>query len=548
MIFARIITRSAKKWSGCRSPFQFSFSISRSTRFVHTTSNVVDPVRVRFAPSPTGKLHLGGLRTALYNYLLARKTGGTFILRIEDTDRTRLVDGSVQHIKDMLSWAGMSYDEGPDKGGGYGPYIQSERSELYKTHATQLLESGHAYRCFCSSTRLEQLRQIAAKSGKSFIYDRHCLSLTQTQIRQKLDANEPHVLRLKAPDSLPSVHDIAFGQVSLTLPQDVILMKSSGLPTYHLANVIDDHYMKITHVLRGEEWLSSLPIHVSLYQAFGWDMPSWCHLPILVDENGKKLSKRGGNSLTGLVDELKLMGYEPEAIINFVALLGWSPPIGSTQELFTMDELISSFSLSRLHTSPAKVMLPKLNFLNKHHLHQKFSPESTHHEEIIHKVLQLYHAQPWWTEVDANLKTHSYMHAVIDSVKTRVTMLNQVPSITTYFFLEPNYLSIDAKKMRKKIKEDEFEAITEKAINQFVVLQKRTLDPSPEEINNIIKNIAKSVSKTSTPLMQPVLNTLRYALTGQTIGAGVVETVRILGLKKTIDRIYRSRESMDIGN
>jgi len=310
-----------------------------------------DAVRVRFAPSPTGYLHVGGLRTALFNFLFARHSGGKFILRIEDTDRARYVEGAVDNLINTLRWAGLDYDEGPSAGGELGPYVQSERLEIYDEHVRILLESGAAYRCFCSPERLETMRKEQEKKKLQPKYDRTCLRLSPKEIEDNLTANKPFVVRMKVPDDATiRFSDIVRGEVEFSTERvdDQVLLKSDGYPTYHLANVVDDHLMKISHVIRGEEWLPSTPKHVLLYEAFGWEMPVFAHLPLLLNPDRSKLSKRQGDVA---VEDYRDKGYLKEALVNFVALLGWNP--GDAREIFSLKELEKEFSLDKVNKSGA---------------------------------------------------------------------------------------------------------------------------------------------------------------------------------------------------
>ena len=309
-------------------------------------------VHVRFPPSPTGFLHIGGLRTALYDYLYAKKHGGVFVLRIEDTDRERFVEGGTEALITIMGKMGLDYDEGPvlKKGklseiGDHGPYIQSLRLDIYEKHAKELLDNGHAYYCFCSSDELKSVRKQQQMMKQPTKYNRHCLKLTEDEVKTKLELNEPHVLRMKIPEGETTFKDIIRGDITIqnTEIDDQVLMKSDGFPTYHLANVVDDHLMEITHVIRGEEWISSTPKHVILYDMFGWDLPEFAHLPLLLNADKSKLSKRQGDVA---VEDFLDKGYLPEALLNFVSLLGYNPK--GDQEIYTLDELVSLFDLSNL--------------------------------------------------------------------------------------------------------------------------------------------------------------------------------------------------------
>lgn len=332
-------------------------------------------VRTRFAPSPTGYMHIGNLRTALYEYLVAKSMGGKFILRIEDTDQERLVEGATDVIYNTLKLCGMHHDEGPDIGGPYAPYVQSERKDTYKPFAEELVEKGHAYYCFCTKERLDQLRTECEAKNETFMYDRHCLSLSKAEIEEKLKSGVPYVIRQKMPrEGVTSFEDAVYGTITIqnNMLEDQILLKSDGLPTYNFANVIDDHLMDITHVVRGSEYLSSTPKYNLLYQAFGWDIPVYIHLPLIIKPDGSKISKRKGDA--GFEDLLK-MGYLPEAIINYIALLGWSPD--SNQEMFTLEELEKAFDITSISKSPAAFDIDKLKWFNAQYI-RNMGPEEFH--------------------------------------------------------------------------------------------------------------------------------------------------------------------------
>ena len=323
-------------------------------------------VRTRFAPSPTGLMHVGNLRTALYEYLIARSSGGTFILRIEDTDQERLVDGAVEVIYRTLRQVGLQHDEGPDIGGQYGPYVQSERRHLYRPYAEQLVAQGKAYPCFCSKERLDALKMADESTGGHSGYDGHCRTLPRAEVDRLIAAGTPHVIRQKMPlEGSTTFVDAVYGSITVenTELEDQVLLKSDGFPTYNFANVVDDHLMEITHVVRGSEYLSSTPKYNVLYEAFGWEIPTYVHLPLIVGKDGRKLSKRhGATSFEGLLAE----GYLTEAIINYIALLGWSP--GDTRELFSLDDLCQAFSVSGISKSPSVFDYDKLDWFNAEYL------------------------------------------------------------------------------------------------------------------------------------------------------------------------------------
>ena len=336
-------------------------------------------VRTRFAPSPTGFLHVGGLRTALYNYLLARQQSGTYLLRIEDTDRERFVPGAVESLLRMFERVNLLPDEGPklvdgivEQSGDVGPYVQSERLPIYAEHAKQLLDAGAAYVCFCSSERLDGLRKQQEIAKLSTKYDRHCAGLSADEVLRRLSAGESHVLRLRVPEGETSFEDVIRGKITINNSEvdDQVLIKSDGFPTYHMAVVVDDHLMRITHVIRGEEWISSTPKHVILYRLFGWDTPLFAHLPLLLNQDKSKLSKRQGDVA---VEDYLAKGYLPEVLVNFVALLGFNPK--ADQEIYSIDELIELFDLTKINKSGAVFDQTKLNWMNGQYIMKKTAAE-----------------------------------------------------------------------------------------------------------------------------------------------------------------------------
>jgi glutamyl-tRNA synthetase len=356
-------------------------------------------VKTRFAPSPTGFIHVGNLRTAIFTYLIAKQQGGRFALRIEDTDQGRLVDGALDAIKHTLTACGLLWDEGPDVGGPDGPYIQSERLALYQQHAHQLVKEGHAYRCYCEESRLDALREIAQANKQTFMYDQHCFHLSKEELAKHDLHQTPYVIRQATPSTgSTSFTCEVYGTITIENDQieDQILLKSDGYPTYNFANVVDDHLMHITHVVRGNEYLTSTPKYTLLYQAFGWDEPHYVHLPLVVKADGKKLSKRDGDAyFSDFIDK----GYLPQAIVNYLSLLGWAPP--SNQELFSLAQLIEVFDVKRINTSPAVFDVAKLNWVNAQAI--KTLPVETYYslvrpfitvdtdEETMHQLAMLFH-------------------------------------------------------------------------------------------------------------------------------------------------------------
>ncbi len=468
----------------------------------------MNEVRVRFAPSPTGYLHVGGLRTALYNFLFARHNKGKMVLRIEDTDRTRYVEGAVENLIRTLKWTGITYDEGPDIGGPLGPYIQSERLDLYRKHARQLIEKGHAYYCFCSPERLEKMRaeQIARKEPPR--YDGTCRRLSPEEVQEKLKAGIPHVVRLKMPRrGETTFQDIIRGKVTFqnALIDDQILLKSDGYPTYHLANVIDDHYMQITHVIRGEEWLPSVPKHIQIYRAFGWDVPQMAHLPLLLNPDRTKLSKRQGDVA---VEDYIAKGYLPEALINFVALLGWNP--GTEEEFFTLDELIERFSLERVNKAGAVFDIQKLNWMNGVYIRQL--PET----RLISFLTPFLEKAGY--DVSDKERTRKIILAVYKGIEKGEDIVKAASLFyhDTLTIEEPEAIAFLQKETSRTVLEKFAEKL--QAVNQLDM----------ETFKQIMKEVQKETGIKKQELWMPV----RIAITGVTHGPELPLVIEILGLEK----------------
>lgn len=475
-------------------------------------------VRVRFAPSPTGALHIGGVRTALYNYLLARKYNGTMILRIEDTDQNRFVPGAEEFIIESLKWAGIKIDEGVSVGGPHAPYKQSERKEIYKKYVQQLLDAGHAYYAFDTSEELEAQR----KSNASFQYDaKSRMTLNNSLSRPDAEIKAPYVIRFKTPaDTTVTVSDLIRGEVTFSTSQvdDKVLMKSDGMPTYHLANVVDDHLMKISHVIRGEEWLPSAPLHVLLYKYLGWEdtMPRFAHLPLLLKPDGNgKLSKRDADKAGFPIFPLtwkdpntneiavgyREAGYLPEAIVNFLALLGWNP--GTEQELFTMDELIEAFSIERIGKAGAKFDILKAQWFNQQYI-RKRSPEMV---EFLMKKLE-----------EQNIKTgKSKVEQIVEVLKERVTFPNDFWEQGKFFFIAP-----------------EKTPVPENAAAFFKKLSE-VLKDNPDD--NGFKLLVDAAATQAEVKLGQMMKPLRMAVTGATSGPDLMETMKILGHEEVIKRI-----------
>ncbi|KAG9301649.1 hypothetical protein G9A89_016719 [Geosiphon pyriformis] len=488
------------------------------------------PVRVRFAPSPTGPLHLGGLRTALFNYLLARNTGGSFLLRIEDTDRARFLPDSVESIISCLTWAGLDYDEGPNKNSSYGPFFQSARTELYREHALKLLKEGFAYRCFCTPERLKEVREVAHKAGTSIAYDRYCLSLSSATIQENIAQGLSYTVRLKTPEGRIKFQDLVYGTIEIADKSidDTIILKSDGLPTYHLANVVDDHFMKISHVLRGEEWLSSTPKHIIMYKAFGWDPPHFAHLPLLLNKDKSKLSKRSGDVS---VERFMEKGYLPEGLLNFIALLGWSPDY--EKEIYTLQELISEFSLDHIGKSGMIVMTPKLDSLNKQHMiiRGKSSRGLNELVGILKPLVVAKFGQALSNTNEGYKLGNEYLTTVLRTMLDRIRKLNDIPELCGYYFLDPNYKSTESLQFRSEIDEDTLRIVAEAAASRISIL-------SPEEYHlDALKLLISNITKETGLQQKQVMITLRYVLTGVKVGAGVPETMKTLGQNKSLQRL-----------
>ncbi|HRQ98817.1 MAG TPA: glutamate--tRNA ligase [Candidatus Syntrophosphaera sp.] len=468
-------------------------------------------VRVRFAPSPTGYLHIGGLRTALYNYLFARHTGGTFILRIEDTDRTRIVPDAMENLIHTLQKLDITFDEGPIIGGNYGPYIQSERLDLYRKEAQKLLDAGFAYRCFCTPETLAQMRAEQQAKGEFVKYDRRCLNLTPAEIEAKLAKGEPYVLRLKMPETrIFRFNDIIRGEVEMDSAQsdDQVLIKSDGYPTYHLASVVDDHYMDISYVIRGEEWLSSMPKHLWLYECFGWTPPQWVHLPLILNPDRTKLSKRMNDVA---VEDYLERGYLKEAIINFVALLGWHS--ADNREIFSLEELCQEFTLERVNKSGAIFDLNKLNWMNGWYLRNL--PLDT----IVER------SKPYFEKEHLAIPDSDKLTKIVATARERCTLLSDLVQYSK-MFLCPQPLSTESLDFLKK--ED-----SRKVLSWFQSHLPSGGDIDAEQLNQLVQQGIKDLGFKGKAFYKP----LYLALLHQDHGPELPAIFSILGLKEVHHRI-----------
>lgn len=485
----------------------------------------VATVRVRFAPSPTGFLHVGGARTALYNWLYARHEGGRFILRIEDTDRTRYDPRALPDLIASLRWLGLCWDEGPEVGGAYGPYYQSDRVALYRQYAEQLLQEGRAYRCYCSAERLAALREQQRAARLPVGYDRHCRHLTRQQIADYEAQGIAPVIRLAIPtEGTTAFDDLLRGHIVVQNTQldDLVLLKSDGFPTYHLANVVDDHLMAITHIMRGDEWLSSVPKHALLYQAFGWQMPVQLHLPTILDPSGKgKLSKRkkklpDGREMLTLVREFREAGYLPEAMVNYLALLGWSYD-GQT-EFFTRDELVRYFTPDKIAKSPASFSYDKLDHMNASYIRQLGD------NDLAGRLLQVFLR----AGKDINLLTVLQM---VPLIKERIKTLQEAPALLDFYFADSLSYDADLLIQKKMDRAGTVEALraAERVLGALERFDEETLESA---LRAVPPELGLKVGQ--------FFGCIRVACTGKKVAPPLFGTLSLLGQERTVQRIRRA--------
>lgn len=493
-------------------------------------------IRVRFAPSPTGPLHIGGVRTALYNYLFARKNGGKFLLRIEDTDQTRFVPNAEQYIIDSFKWCGIEFDEGITMGGDYGPYKQSERKAIYKEFAEELIDKGKAYYAFDTPEELSKVRSDFESQKKTFVYNaverkilRNSLNISESDTKELIENGTPYVIRFMMPENeMIVMNDLIRGKVEVntSVLDDKILFKSDGMPTYHLANIVDDHLMKISHVIRGEEWLPSLPLHVMLYDAFGWQKPEFAHLPLLLKPDGNgKLSKRDGDRLgfpvfplewkdpkTGDVSMgYREQGYFPDAFVNILAMLGWNP--GTEQELFTMNELIEQFSIERVNKSGAKFDPVKAAWFNHQFLINKSDKELAEKFEPILKDKGIL-AEP------------EFIESVVGLIKERTSFVSEMWDQSDFFFNRPE--EYNAKAVKKRWKADSYDHMSQ--IRKVI-----------EDINDFTSENTEEVIKAWIEEqgygMGIIMNALRLIVVGALKGPHLFDIMALIGQEETLERI-----------
>ncbi len=474
-------------------------------------------IRTRFAPSPTGYMHIGNLRTALYTYLIAKKEGGSFILRIEDTDQERYVEGATEIIYRTLKTVGLNWDEGPDIGGPVGPYVQSERMGIFKKYALELVEKGAAYYCFCDKDRLQELKAVQEASGVSPMYDRHCRSLPKEEVSRLLAAGTPYVIRQKIPlEGTTTFHDELFGDITVenSTLDDQILIKADGMPTYNFANVVDDHLMGITHVVRGNEYLASSPKYNLLYEAFGWEVPKYIHVSPIMKDKHQKLSKRNGDAS---FEDLVAKGYLAEAIINYIALLGWAPK--SERELFTLEELKTEFDIDGLSKSPSIFDPLKLRAINAEYI-RRLSPE-----EFFDC------ARPYLEQ--AIKRQDVDLRAIAALLQNRTEVLSDIPGQVDFIDSLPEYeLSLYDNKKMKTNPETALDALT-RSLPALEALE----EWNENTIHDALFSLIKSLDVKNGYILWPV----RVAVSGrQFTPGGALELCCILGKKDSLDRIRRS--------
>lgn len=490
-------------------------------------------VRVRFAPSPTGFVHIGSLRTALYNYLFAKRMGGEYILRVEDTDRTRIVDGAIENMLEAMAWAGVNHTEGVVLGenkeitqvGEYGPYIQSERLDIYKDYIQQLLDSGKAYYCFCSKERLDEVREKQKEAGETPKYDGNCRNLSKEEVEAKLAAGEEYVIRLKLPENhVIKFTDLVRGETEFNTDEldDQVLIKTDGFPTYHFAVVIDDHLMKITHVIRGEEWISSTPKHVYLYEAFGWEAPTFVHLPNILNKEKKKLSKRHGDVA---VEDFKKKGYLPEGLVNYVALVGWSPD--DNQELFTMKELEEHFSIERVSKSGGVFDTDKLNWVNQHYI------KDASDEYITDLAIPFLIEAGYIAEEDAKNR-YDFVKDMVSVVKEKLQYVKEVTEHVNIFFGDK--VELETEECREFLKLEHIPTLIN-ALEEKI--------GSADEINEeAFKAMLKEIQKEHGIKGKNLFMGTRIILTGQMHGPDLPKAAAVIGKDTCLNRIKYVKENL----
>ena len=516
-------------------------------------------VRVRYAPSPTGMQHIGGVRTALFNYLFARSKNGKFILRLEDTDRTRYDEKYVKNLYDTMDWLGIDWDEGGSKGGPFGPYVQSERFALYKEYAMKLIENGEAYYCFCDAERLDRIRKIQTENKMAPGYDRNCRHLTAQEVKANLDAGKPYVIRLKVPmEGVTKFHDHILGDIEWKnedISPDPVLLKSDGFPTYHLANIVDDHFMKISHVMRAQEWIPSTPLHVQMYRSFGWEHPEFCHLPMVNGSDGKKLSKRHGSTS---VNEFRARGYLPQAIVNYVAMLGCSYEEG--KEFYTLEELSKAFKLEHLNKAPAVFDYKKLEYYNANYIRRlsieelykwtlpfitgtgdamlEINPENPQPKPnvgpefsgvALDKNGQLYCVDKSMNMSSEDVK--NTLMGLMPLIQERLKFLTEAAEMIHFMFTEPAVPPAE-QIIPKKLDIAKTKEVLE-AAKDFV---HQVFKLNHEEAEELAKSTAEKLGIKLGDFMMPI----RMAVTGSRVSPPLIGSIIVLGEEKSIARIEKT--------
>jgi len=469
-------------------------------------------VRVRFAPSPTGYVHIGSVRTALFNYLYARNQNGKNILRIEDTDQTRKVEGAVENLVDSLALLGIDFDEGPGKDGEAGPYFQSERLEIYKKYCDELLEKKAAYYAFETSEELDEMRKMQQLEGRQTMYDGRARDLTDEEVKANLDKGMPYVIRLKVPrDEEVRFNDVIKGNIKIetNIIDDQILLKSDGFPTYHLANVVDDHLMGITHIIRGEEWVTSVPKHILIYKALGWEVPAMVHVPLILNPDKSKLSKRQGDVA---VEDFLKKGYLKEALINFIAMLGWNPGEGEENEFFSMEQLVDKFSLEKVQSSGAVFNIDKLNWMNNSYI-KDYDPE---------KLFDL--SIPYFKDTGVDLADKEHAKKILLAIRVYLNKLDEIPDHTKIFTQDK--IVIEDPELEKILTADTSVTVFKELTDQLKNIDELTAEVYKEKISEV-QNVTGVKGKL---LFKPV----RVALTGSENGPDLPSIVEILGKEKVV--------------
>ena len=473
--------------------------------------NLTDDVRVRFAPSPTGFVHVGSLRTALFNYLFARHSNGKNLLRIEDTDQTRIVEGAVENLIGNLELLGIEFDEGPMQGGSCGPYYQSERLDIYKKYCNELVEKGAAYYAFETADELDEMRKLQQLEGRQTMYDGRARDLNEEEVRKNIECGMPYVIRLKVPrDEEIKFDDLIKGTIKIetNIIDDQVLLKSDGFPTYHLANVVDDHSMNITHIIRGEEWITSVPKHMLIYRALGWDVPKMAHVPLILNRDKSKLSKRQGDVA---VEDYLRKGYLKEALINFIAFLGWNPGEGEEEEFFSMEDLIKKFTLEKVQSSGAVFNIDKLNWMNNHYIKNY----------DVDKLLVL--ALPYFENTGIDTSDDK-VKKILSAIRVYLNKLDEIP-LHVKIFVQPE-IELEDEKLKELLINESSKKVFKALIENFSNETEITAD--------IYKTIVSKVQNETGVKGKNLFKPIRIALTGSENGPELPAIAEILGKDKII--------------